>query len=134
MMGMPADYMKYFMRLSKEVVVEKEDIEYMYLWSSAKMLSIMGENNVSYELQRHLEELRKLYNVEDLHMDVSMVTYMKLLVRPFLEKMHSLHKATFYRHVSISLEQFVNFVEHQTRPSGWGCMMADDSTYTCTKP
>lgn len=133
LMGMPADYIKYFMHFAKDVMVDKEDVAYMYQWSSAKMLSIMGESAVAVELQQHLEKMKELYNVHDMHMDVAYANYMKLRAKPFMDNMHSLHKITFYRHELLSMGRFEMFVKSQTIPSGWKCNMMDQKTYTCMK-
>lgn len=129
---MPADYKVYQFGVSKAVKVAKADIEYMFQWTNAKQLSIYGENVVAFELQKRLNKLKALTNLEEVSFDVSYGTYMKLRVNSFAGALPSLKKASF-RAPTLSAGRFVMFIRSQTVPTAWKCVVENNTEYICSK-
>lgn len=130
-LGMPTDYKEYYLGFIKEIVVGKEDIAYIFQWTNAKKLWIFGDNVIAFTLQQNLNKLKEFKSLADIFFDVSYDTYMKLRVKPFMDTLPLLTKATF-RALSITDGQFGMFVKSQTVPTGWKCIV-DNKQYQCSR-
>lgn len=129
---MPGDYKEYKFGIAKTVKVDKAAIEYIFQWTNAKTLGIYGENVVAFELQKRLNKLKALSNLEEVHFDIAYGNYMKLRMKSFADTLTSLKKANFYGR-RLSAGRFAMFVKSQTIPTGWKCVVEKNSEYNCTK-
>lgn len=141
--GIPSNYELYMLKVSKDVKVVKEDINAICQWTTAKYLEIAGDNMIAFELQQRGNQLKELSQLQEISIDFSYRTYMKLRVKSFVDALKSLHKITFNTQ-SISKGRFDMFVKSQTVPVGWKCKTAavallstsgviESHSYECTK-
>lgn len=130
--GMPIHYESYKLHFENDIQTDR--IEYVgeiFKWTEAVRLSITGDGNVAFVVQRALQRLPKL---KELTIEVSIRTWDKLLMRSFLKAFPALGKAAFVKGSSLEKEYFDKFVLNQafSIPAEWVCRSTND-IFDCRK-
>lgn len=117
-LSIPSNYTRYEVLYAGVVNVTTHEVDHILTWTNAKSLRIEDTSNVVAKLLTRIDELKTFRRLEKLELTVQQDSYRMINVGVFLEQLGSL-KTAHFRAVSLSVDEFAEFIRSQKIPHGW---------------
>lgn len=116
--GLPNDFEFYYIVSFNKAIITDADLESIFTWENARRITISDNSDVAFKLSKRIESLKQLTHLENLSLDISPKTFMKLQAKPFLDGLDTLNYLGLYG-AQIERNDILAFSANQQPVSGW---------------